>query len=138
MPPTIIKPKQVQLKIFRQLHERLKKRFSQHESDNKYYYLRDYKGSENFAGFGLDFWIGHDWVGIDLWGAPLDGSAVKGMYLALRLTVQRRGLAQPQPRSHVTRKESRSTMTVASTRGMGALAHDQNQWPLVPQDCVCR
>ena len=33
--------------------------------------------SKDFAGFGLDFWTGHDWVGIDLWGPPIDGSADK-------------------------------------------------------------
>lgn len=59
MRPIIIKSKKSQLRKFEALHERTKKRFSYHEPDNEYY-LRGYKGSEDFAGFGLDFWTGHD------------------------------------------------------------------------------
>jgi hypothetical protein len=75
MPPVIIKSKQSQREIFHELHERMKGGFSHHEANNEYYFLRGYTGPADFAGFGLDFWIGHEWVGIDLWGPPIDGSA---------------------------------------------------------------
>lgn len=73
MEPIIVESKESQLKIFRALHERMKKRFADHEPDNEYY-LRGYKGSEDLAKFGLDIWIGQKWLGIDLWGPPIDGT----------------------------------------------------------------
>jgi hypothetical protein len=75
MSPSIIKSKQSQLKIFQELHENLKKRFSSSEKSDHYDFLRGYKGSDDFAKFGLDFWMRHDWVGISLWGPPINGSA---------------------------------------------------------------
>ena len=52
----------------------MRKRFSADEQFGNYDLLRGYKGSEDFAEFGLDFWMRLDWVGIDLWGPPIDGS----------------------------------------------------------------
>ncbi|WP_316235400.1 MULTISPECIES: hypothetical protein [unclassified Bradyrhizobium] len=71
---TIIKSMQSQLEIFKALHSRTKRQFSSHEPDNEYF-LRGYKGTKERSGFGLDFWIGLKWMGINLWGPPLDGSA---------------------------------------------------------------
>jgi hypothetical protein len=75
MAPIIIKPKQLQVKILQNLHDRLKKQFSRDEEIGKYNCLRGYKGPKEFTEFGLDFWLKGDWVGIDLWGPPIDGSA---------------------------------------------------------------
>jgi hypothetical protein len=80
MPPVIITSKQTQLEIFRGLRGRMKRRFSHHGPGDEHK-LRGYKGSEDLAGFGLDFWAGDTWVGIDLWGPPIDGSAENKMVL---------------------------------------------------------
>jgi hypothetical protein len=113
-----------------------RKRFSYHEPDNEYY-LRGYKGSEDFAGFGLDFWTGHDWVGIDLWGPPIDGSADKKNVL---------GFATYSPKSRI----GMTAVSLARDAGGIALYHDgrvftrdgrarprgaepmTETWPLVP------
>ncbi|SCB21905.1 hypothetical protein GA0061099_100367 [Bradyrhizobium yuanmingense] len=73
MRPAIIKSKKAQIEVFERLHARMKKQFTGHEPDNKYF-LRGYKGAEDLAGFGLDFWIEFKWMGVNLWGPPLDGS----------------------------------------------------------------
>lgn len=73
MGPIVINSKKQQTEIFERLHTRMKKQFTGHEPDNEYF-LRGYKGAEDLAGFGLDFWIGFKWMGINLWGPPLDGS----------------------------------------------------------------
>src|ERR1700733_11385888 len=74
MPPRIIDSKQSQLEILQQLFDNLNKLFARFEHIGHYDCLRDYKGSEDFAEFGLDFWKRTDWVGISLWGPPIDGS----------------------------------------------------------------
>ncbi|MGB8901729.1 MAG: hypothetical protein WCC90_21910 [Methylocella sp.] len=129
MSPSIIKSKQSQLKIFQELHESLKKRFSSSEKSDHYDFLRGYKGSDDFAKFGLDFWMRHDWVGISLWGPPINGSADSKNAL---------GFATYSPRSPIgstagalARDTARRTRSPAATR-----THDENQWPFLPQDCV--
>jgi hypothetical protein len=73
MSPAIVKSKQSQVEIFRQLHARMKRRFARHAISHANN-LRGYEGSDDFAPFGLDFWTGIKWIGIDLWGPPIDGS----------------------------------------------------------------
>lgn len=73
MRQVVIKTKKKQTEIFERLHDRMKRQFTGHDPDNEYC-LRGYKGREDIIGFGLDVWIGFKWMGINLWGPPLDGS----------------------------------------------------------------
>jgi hypothetical protein len=69
--PTLIKSKQAQRKILGALYKLLKKRFSENFERGAYDCLRKYKGHKEFADFGLDFWMRHDWVGISIWGPSI-------------------------------------------------------------------
>ena len=123
MSPSIIKSKQSQLKIFQELHESLKKRFSSSEKSDHYDFLRGYKGSDDFAKFGLDFWMRHDWVGITVSGGRRSmDRRIRRTCSALRPIVPDRRSAQQPGRLPATPEESRSITTVVSLCETDAIA----------------
>jgi hypothetical protein len=130
MSPSIIKSKQSQLKIFQELHENLKKRFSSSEKRDHYDFLRGYKGSDDLAKFGLDFWMRHSWVGISLWGPPINGSADSKNVLGFATYSPRSPIGSTAGALPATPEESRSITTVVSLceKGLQRVEGcDQNQ-----------
>src|SRR5262249_20212911 len=119
MSPTIVKSKQSQIEIFRQLHARMKRRFSRHQTGNANN-LRGYKGSEDLASFGLDFWTGQKWVGIDLWGPRIDGSSDYGRAL---------GFATYSPNSRI------GLTAAALARDARGMSNTQDSAMRTPQRC---
>jgi hypothetical protein len=86
------------------------RQFAGHEPDNEYF-LRGYKGSEDVAVFGLDFWIGFKWMGVNLWGPPLDGSDDNRNVLGFATYSAESGVGQ-------------TAAVLASDKGGVALYHD--------------